>query len=70
VSFTVAREGEGIYAVKVGDQTGQFAVVAPVVTSTVTTTVTNWALIWGIIGGVIVLGLLLWLVLRRRARQA
>jgi len=65
VNFSVTREEAGSYTVAVNGLSGSFTVVAPVVTPAKPGI--NWALIGGIIAGVIVVGLGVFLWMRRRA---
>lgn len=73
VSFTLARDTEGIFAVDINGKTGQFTVVIPQPTTPAAVealpieTPTNWGLIGGIIaGGVIVVGLLVYFFVWRK----
>ena len=61
VNFSVTREEAGSYTVAVNGLSGSFTVVAPAKPGI------NWAMIGGIIAGVIVVGLGVFLWMRRRA---
>jgi hypothetical protein len=65
VSFTTSKDAAGIYSVDVNGLTGSFTVkpLAPPPPPSKP----NWPLIGGIVGGAIVIGLLIYLLTRRRA---
>ncbi|MFC1933725.1 Ig-like domain-containing protein, partial [Chloroflexota bacterium] len=64
VTFTTSRDTAGTYSVDVNGLSGKFTVTAEVVAPTPTPT--NWGLIVGIIAAVIIVGLLIWMYIRRR----
>jgi len=77
VTFSVAKDVAGKYSVEVDGLSGSFTVkekpaLPPPPPPTVPpptippAAVINWPLIWGIIGGVVVVGLIIFLVVRRR----
>jgi hypothetical protein len=75
VSFTIAKDSEGVFGVNINGKTGQFAVIVPVAPTTPAPIAalpvqpsTNSRLVSGIIiGSIIVIGLLVYLfALRRR----
>jgi hypothetical protein len=80
LTFAVSGDKEGSYTVSIEDKSGKFTVAAvPVAPPPVTpppppvTTpeeVFSWAIFWGVLAAVIVVGVAVWLALRRRARQA
>ena len=76
VTFTAAKDVAGSYSVEVDGLSGSFAVkgkpAPPPPPPTVPPPVIppapaiNWPLIWGIVGGVVVVGIIIFLVARRR----
>ena len=75
VTFTIAKNVEGNYTFDINGEVGQFTVIAPAPPEVVEAPVedisleptTNWSLIVGIIiGGIIVIGLLIFLIVRRK----
>jgi len=79
VSFTTVRDLPGGYAVDVNGLGGTFVVgeeaqsppappaPTPPVPSPASTSPINWPVLWGVIGGVVVVGLIIFLLARRKA---
>ena len=65
VTFAIAKNVAGSYAVTVDGLSGTFVVKTPAVSAKPT----NWGLIGGSIAGVIIIGVLIWLAVRRRTRR-
>ena len=65
VIFAITKNVAGSYAVTVDGLSGTFVVKTPAVSAKPT----NWGLIGGSIAGVIIIGVLIWLAVRRRTRR-
>ncbi len=64
VTFTTAKDLAGTYAVDINGLNGIFVVMEE--SPTAPAEPGNWPVFWGVIGGVIVVGLVLFLVPRRK----
>jgi len=71
VIFTTAKDLPGSYSVDINGLSGTFVVrggaPSPPASSTAPAKPGNWPVLWGIIGGVIVVGLIIFLLARRKA---
>jgi hypothetical protein len=70
VSFTTVKALPGGYAVDVNGLNGTFVVVveeSPPAPPPASTSPINWPTLWGVIGGVILVGLIIFLLARRKA---
>ena len=73
VTFTTAKDAAGSYTVDVNGLSGSFTVkekpVPPPPPPPPPAPAVNWPLIWGIVAGVVVVGVIIFLVVRRRRAQ-
>jgi len=73
VTFTTAKDLAGTYAVDINGLSGTFVVLgeaqsppAPPAPQTSPVEPVNWPVLWGVIGGVIIVGLIIFLLARRK----
>ncbi len=70
VTFTTAKDLPGTYAVDINGLSGIFVVMGEASSPLALPAPAepgNWPVLWGVIGGVIVVGLIIFLVPRRKA---